>query len=135
MKDDDDNWRKAVAVFNELKLLVCRPIRWQLKSRRVNYYPASGTVTDDRFPRALPEHGLEALRRYLTRARERVPHAARPKPMATEAALCDLVVEVSAPSHGNTGPHDLIFENPQPRAAFRRTLSLILTVGFAIFTI
>jgi hypothetical protein len=39
MKDDDDNWRKAVAVFNELKLLVCRPIRWQLKSRRVNYYP------------------------------------------------------------------------------------------------
>jgi hypothetical protein len=25
---DDDNWRKAVAFFNELKLLVCRPIRW-----------------------------------------------------------------------------------------------------------
>jgi hypothetical protein len=112
MKDDDDNWRKAVAVFNELKLLVCRPIRWQLKADALTTTRQVEPVTDDHFPRALPEHGLEALRRYLTRGRERVPHAARPKPMATEAALCDLVVEVSAPSHGNTGPHDLIFENP-----------------------
>ena len=59
--------------FNELKLPVRRPSRWQLKSRQVNYYPATGTVTDDNFPRALPNTGWGALRRYLTRGREQVP--------------------------------------------------------------
>jgi hypothetical protein len=114
-KDDDDKWREAVALLNELKLPVCRPSRSQLKSGRVNYYPATGTVTDDNFPRALPEHGLGALRRYLTRGQERVPRNASFSTKEPQSRAAD------------PKPPDLIITDPQPPAADVANIELIIT--------
>jgi hypothetical protein len=86
--EDDDTWREAVALLRRLKVRFWRPNKFQLKIGDASYYPGKGTIYVDLNPKALPERGLKALEKYLSRGKQ-VSHAAK-----ADNQNADLTVEI-----------------------------------------
>ena len=72
---DSAEMREAIKRLVDLKIYVLRPTAFQLKTKRgVSFYPSTGTIVVDGLGR-LPEHGLDALIRYIAPSERRVTSA------------------------------------------------------------
>jgi len=63
--NDAPEMKQAIDMLEKLGVAFRRPTRWQLKVGRISFYPQKGTIFIDDDTQALPEGGLEALRRLL----------------------------------------------------------------------